>query len=59
MNEAIWNRMSAEEQANAWWEELTAMLEEAVREVRYQAGNEETLVVSGMTTVVGVKGGGA
>ncbi|TDU62475.1 hypothetical protein EI77_04698 [Prosthecobacter fusiformis] len=47
--------MSAAEQANAWWAELTAMLEAAVREVNYQAGNEKTMVMSGLTTVVGVR----
>ena len=48
--------MSAAEQANAWWAELTMMLQEALREVHYVAGNEETVVVSGLTTVVGRRG---
>lgn len=44
-------------QANAWWAELSAMLREATQDIYYQAGNAETEVMSGMTTIVKVRGG--
>ena len=44
--------MSAAEQANAWWGELSGMIRNAAQDIYYQAGNEQTEVVTGMTTIV-------
>ena len=52
MNEAEWNAMSPEQQANAWWAELSAMIHEALVSVRYLPGNDRTVVASGLTTTV-------
>lgn len=49
--------MSPAEQANAWWGELSTMLREALSGVHYVPGNEETMVLSGLTTVVGQRDG--
>jgi hypothetical protein len=55
MTETEWNALSPEQQANAWWQELTVMIHEAVVAVRYLPGNEHTDVCSGLTTTVAEK----
>ncbi len=49
--------MSAAEQAAAWWRELSAMLQEAALSVNWQPGNEDSVVISGLTTIVGTREG--
>lgn len=51
-----WGRMSPEQQADAWWQELSGMIREAIQTIQYTAGNADTVVVSGLTTIVGKKG---
>ena len=50
-----WEAMSPEQQAGAWWAELDGMLTTALDDVSYQADNEDTLVLSGLTFVVGTR----
>ncbi len=45
--------MTPEQQGNAWFTELGEMLREAQNSVRFRAGNENTMVVNGTTTLVG------
>lgn len=52
MTPDIWERMTPAEQADFWWNELNGMIEEALQELRYQPGNQETVVIPGMTTIV-------
>lgn len=52
MNEDMWNAMSPEQQANHCWQELSAMIREALAAIRYTPGNDGTAVVSGLTTIV-------
>lgn len=44
--------MTPEQQANSWFAELGQMLQTAQQDLVYRADNEETFVVSGLTTVV-------
>lgn len=50
--EDLWNSMSAEQQANAWWNELDGMITVAMDDLVYSADNEDTIVISGLTTIV-------
>lgn len=50
-----WERMTPGEQAEAWWQELSQMIREAMEGLHYTSGNGQTLVVSGLTTIVGKK----
>jgi hypothetical protein len=52
VTEEQWNQMSPAEQANTWWGELSAMIREAAQDIHYQAGNDHTQVINGLTTVV-------
>lgn len=56
MTQEQWEGMPAAAQAEAWWQELQTMINQAVQELHYTAGSEETLVLPGLTTVVGRKG---
>lgn len=47
-----WESMTPEQQANAWFAELGEMLRVAQKDIFFQAGNEETSVISGLTIVV-------
>jgi hypothetical protein len=47
-----WEAMTPSQQGDAWFFELGNMLRAAQSEIRYKADNEDTLVVSGMTTIV-------
>ena len=51
--ELLWNSMNSEQQANAWWDELDTMITEAMDDLVYSADNEDTIVISGLTTIVG------
>ena len=50
--EEQWNAMEAEQQANAWWNELDGMITRAMDDLGYSADNEDTIVISGLTTIV-------
>ena len=50
-----WEAMSPEQQAGTWWVELDSMLTEALDDVVYQADNEDTIVLSGLTFIVGTR----
>jgi hypothetical protein len=50
--EEQWNSMDAEQQANAWWNELDSMITRAMDDLVYSADNEDTIVISGLTTIV-------
>lgn len=50
-----WESMPAPAQAEAWWQELRVMIRQALEELHYTAGSADTLVLPGLTTVVGKK----
>ena len=52
MTQELWESMSPSEQANHCWRELSGMIKEVMDE-QWQAGNPSTLVVPGLTTLVG------
>jgi hypothetical protein len=52
MTEDELNAMTPQQQADAWFAELAGMLRVAQQDIFFRADNEETLVVSGLTTVV-------
>ena len=47
-----WDAMNLQQQADAWWFELDQMITLAMSELIYTADSEDTLVLSGLTTVV-------
>ena len=47
-----WDAMNPQQQADAWWFELDQMITLAMSELIYTADSEDTLVLSGLTTVV-------
>lgn len=47
-----WESMTSEQQANAYFAELGEMLRTAQQEIFFRADNEETIVISGLTTIV-------
>lgn len=51
-----WERMPPAAQAEAWWQELRGMIHQALGELHYTAGSADTLVLPGLTTVVGRRG---
>lgn len=52
MTEAEFNNLTPKEQADAWFAELGDMLREAQKDIFFRADNEETIVISGLTTIV-------
>lgn len=52
MNEEEFNQMTAQQQADAWFAELGQMLRKAQQDIFFRADNEETIVVTGLTTIV-------
>ena len=52
MTEAEFNNMTPKERADAWFAELGDMLREAQKDIFFRADNEETIVISGLTTIV-------
>jgi hypothetical protein len=51
MNEEQWDKMTNDQQMQHCWQELTRMLISA-QPPPYEAGNSETVVVPGLTTLV-------
>jgi hypothetical protein len=52
VNEEEFNQMTTQQQADAWFAELGQMLREAQQDIFFRADNEETIVVTGLTTIV-------
>jgi hypothetical protein len=50
--QTTWDAMNPQQQADAWWFELDQMITLAMSELVYAADSEDTLVLSGLTTVV-------
>ena len=50
-----WDAMNPQQQADAWWFELDQMITLAMSELVYTADTEETLVYSGLTTIVATR----
>lgn len=55
MTEAEFKEMMPQQQADTFFAELAGMLREAQQDLVFRPDNEDTLVVSGMTTVVSVR----
>jgi hypothetical protein len=55
MTEEEFNEMTPQQQADTFFAELAGMLRTAQKDTIFRSDNEETLVVSGMTTVVSVR----
>ena len=53
--QATWDAMNPEQQADAWWFELDQMITEAMSDLVYGADNEDTLITSGLTTIVATR----
>lgn len=53
--QATWDAMNSQQQADAWWFELDQMLTAAMSELVYGADNEDTIVYSGLTTIVATR----
>lgn len=52
MTEAEFNTLTPKERSDSWFAELGDMLREAQKDIVFRADNEETIVVSGLTTIV-------
>lgn len=52
MTETEFNTLTPKERADAWFAELGDMLREAQKDIVFRADNEETIVISGLTTIV-------
>lgn len=50
-----WDAMNPQQQADAWWFELDRMITLAMSELIYTADNEDTIVHSGLTTIVATR----
>lgn len=55
MTEGEFNEMTPQQQADMFFAELGNMLREAQQDLVFRPDNEDTLVVSGMTTIVSVR----
>jgi len=53
--QATWDAMEPQQQADAWWFELDQMITLAMSELVYTADSEDTLIHSGLTTVVATR----
>jgi hypothetical protein len=47
--------MNPQQQADAWWFELDQMITLAMAELVYTADSEDTLIHSGLTTIVATR----
>ncbi len=54
MTQEIWETLTPAQKTLHCWGELTQMLNEAMQ-TNYQAGNDSTLVVPGLTTLIDTK----
>jgi hypothetical protein len=53
--QTIWDAMNPQQQADAWWFELDQMITLAMSDLVYTADNEDTIVHSGLTTIVATR----
>lgn len=53
--QTTWDAMNPQQQADAWWAELDQMIALAMSELVYTADTEDTLVHSGLTTIVATR----
>lgn len=53
--QTTWDAMDPQQQADAWWAELDQMIALAMSELVYAADTEDTLVHSGLTTIVATR----
>ena len=53
MTPELWETLTPQQQAEHCWQELTQMITAAVKSLELQAGNHETLVIGGLTTIIG------
>lgn len=52
MNAEIWQTLSPDEQTSWLWQEFSRRLLEAVQPPPLQAGNDETQIMPGLTTLI-------
>lgn len=52
MTQEDFEQLTPGQQADAWFAELASMLREAQSDIVFRSDNEETLVVSGLTTII-------
>lgn len=55
MTEKEFNDMTPQQQADTFFAELADMLREAQKDIAFRPDNEDTIVVSGLTTIVSVR----
>ena len=55
ISQTTWDAMDPQQQADAWWAELDQMIALAMSELVYTADTEDTLVHSGLTTIVATR----
>lgn len=55
ISQTTWDAMNPQQQADAWWAELDQMITLAMSELVYTADTEDTLVHSGLTTIVATR----
>ena len=53
--QTTWDAMNPQQQADAWWFELDQMITLAMSELVYTADSEDTIVLSGLTTIVATR----
>ena len=53
--QTTWDAMTPQQQADAWWFELDQMITLAMSELVYTADNEDTIIHSGLTTIVATR----
>lgn len=52
MTPELWQTLTPEQQADDCWREFGVMLREALDSIRFMAGNSETEVINGGTTII-------
>lgn len=52
MTKEEFEQLTPQQQADAWFAELAGMLRTAQEDIVFRSDNPETLVVSGLTTIV-------
>ena len=55
MTEDEFNKLTPQQQADLFFAELAELLRDAQKDLVFRPDNEDTIVVSGMTTIVSVR----
>lgn len=55
MTEGEFSEMTPQQQADMFFAELAELLRDAQKDLAFRPDNEDTIVVSGMTTIVSVR----